>query len=337
MSAHPILFALLVLAAVAARPTVAQTADPLPTAQEIKAHYDAGEYQKALPKLARVLTLKGKVAEPYNRHELLRLRGETFLRIKGSSASAAQSFAEASKEAPDGPAAALDIATELLIKRSTNVLVYTPKQKDPKDKTKALAPINFLEPDGRKAGIAALYADELALVEPKLKAMENARTLQPVLDLLPPVRTVRWLEMAATGADANAQKMVAGLAERVKRLCDTALKEMAEDLDPIDKVINEVIQARIPVNDPNTGKIIRFDIKWKRKGPQPRQLSRMQEMFATSGKLYAACDELGGTLGKTGHEFDDVKARAEILGGKLKRRLDTDWRQAFDVSPPPVQ
>ncbi|HEX8915636.1 MAG TPA: hypothetical protein VF796_25000 [Humisphaera sp.] len=337
MLVRPTLIALFVLSLVATRPAAAQTAEPLPTAAEIKALYDAGEYQKALPKLARVLTLKGKAAEPYNRHELLVLRGETYLRVKGSSASAAASFAEASKEAPDGQAAALDIANELLIRRSTNALVYTPKQKDPKDKAKPLAPINILEPDGRKAGIAALYNDELAVLEPKLKAADAARTLQPVLDLLPPIRQVRWLEMAATGADANAQKMVAALADRAKRQCDTALKEMTEDLEPIDKAINEPWQARIPINDKQTGKIMGFETKWKRRGPQPRQLARMQEMFATTGKIHAACDELGGTLGKTGHEFDDVKARAEILGGKLKRRLDTDWRAAFDVQPPPVQ
>ena len=85
------------------------------------------------------------------------------------------------------------------------------------------------------------------------------------------------------------------------------------------------------------GRLVRFEVKYKRRGPSNRQLAALQETFATCGKIYASCDELGGSLGATGKEFDEVKAKAEAVGAKAKRFLDTDWRATFDVSPAPVQ
>jgi hypothetical protein len=328
-----------VLLFVGLAPAMAQSPkdEPLATQQEVRDLYAAGEYQKVLQKLSRLLALKGRAAEPYDQHELWRIKGETHLRQKGAGTSAAQAFGEAAKIAPDGLAAAVNIATELLIKRSTGALNYTPKQKDPKDKTRSLPPINILDPEGRKQGIAALYADELAILEPRVKAAIGARTLSPMIDLLPSVRTVRWLEMASTGVDTNTQQLVAGLGDQARRMMETSIKEMTEDLLPIDRQINEPWQARVPMNDKVTGKVMGFQLKWKRKGPTPQQFTQMQTMFATCGKMYGICDEMGGSYGKTGREFDDIKGKAEQLGARLKRRLDTEWRAAFDNPPPPVE
>src|SRR5436309_2378435 len=104
-------------------------AEPLPTQDDIHQLFDQGKYPLVLQKLQRVLLLKGAAAKPYDRHDLLRLKGETQLRLKAQTA-AAQAFAEAADEvAKDTQGGDVDRATALLIKRSQN-FAYTPKARE---------------------------------------------------------------------------------------------------------------------------------------------------------------------------------------------------------------
>jgi hypothetical protein len=322
-----------VLALLPSPASAAPAVDPLPTQSEIKQTFDSGDYPKTLQKLQRVLILKGKAAEPYNRHELLRIKGETQLRIKATSA-AAQAFAEASKEAPDGAAAAQDIATELLLKRSGAGLQYQPKAKDPTDKTKPLPPVPVVEPADRKKAIELLYADERAVVEAQVKAITGSTSMTPVLQALPAIRNVRWLEMAANGNDERTKAMVAELAEKTKKRLATALKDLGEQTDDIERGAMEVITARIPINDPQTGKIIRFKTEYRYRGPNPRQMSTLQAVAGDCVKIFGSCDELGGSLGATGKEFNDVKSQAKQVGGKAETMLKHNWRATYPDPPP---
>src|SRR3954452_17311273 len=112
-------------------------AEPLPTAAEIHQLYDEGKYPEVLQKLQRWLILRGEATKPYDRHDLLRLRGETQLHLK-SQAPAAQSFTDAAAATEDAAAIAVDRATALLIKRSQQ-LAYTPKN-SPKGKAAEAIP-----------------------------------------------------------------------------------------------------------------------------------------------------------------------------------------------------
>lgn len=310
--------------------------EPLPSQQSIRDAYAAADYPKVLQMLTRVLVLKGKAADGYDRHELLRIKGETHLRMKASQP-AISAFAEASKIAPDGPAAANDIATELLLRKCNTGFNYQPKLKDKDDKTRTLPPVNVLEPEGRRKGIELLYADELAAVTSRVTAAKEGRALPPIMNALPDIRNVRWLEMAATGSDGTTRAMVADLVTKAKKLLESALEEMMESTDSIEKTSLEVITARVPVNDPQTGKIIRIDTKYKFRGPDNRQLSALKDTLATCLKIHDSCDELGGTLGSNGKEFDGPKATAATVGTKAKKLLDHNWRQTFDTPPAPLR
>ena len=311
----------------------APSTDPLPTQADIKQTFESGDYPKTLQKLQRVLILKGKAADPYNRHELLRIKGESQLRIKATSA-AAQAFAEASKEAPDGAAASQDIATELLLKRSGVGLQYQSKAKDPTDKTKPLPPVPVVEPADRKKAIELLYADERTIVEAQVKAITGSKSMTPILQALPAIRNVRWLEMAASGNDERTKAMVSELAEKTKTLLATALKELGEQTDDIERAAMEVISARIPVNDPMTGKILYFKTEYRYRGPSPRQISTLQAVAGDCVKIFGSSDELGGSLGSTGKEFNEVKSQARQVGGKAETMLKHNWRATYPQPPP---
>src|SRR3954454_22928555 len=54
----------------------------LPTMQQIQALYDAANYNDLLKALAKVLPIKGKAAESYDRQKLLQLKLETHMKLK---------------------------------------------------------------------------------------------------------------------------------------------------------------------------------------------------------------------------------------------------------------
>lgn len=308
--------------------------DPLPTQDEIRLAYQGGQFQQVLQKLPRVLVLKGKAAANYNRHELLRIKGETHLRLKASGP-AAQAFAEASKEAPDGTATAYDIAVELLIRRSS-VMAYTPKAKDPADKTKALPPIDILEPENRGKAIRALFTDEWAASEPKIRAANEGRTLPPILEALPTIRNLRWLDLAANGNDEKSKAQVAGLVSKAQKLLNAGLKDMSEETDTIERLSNEVVDSMVPMTDSKGKPTGLFDRRYKRRGPDRRQASTLDASVGTCGKIIKSCDELGGTLGSDGKEFEAIKTEATRIASKAQALLNANWRQVFLTPPPPV-
>lgn len=307
--------------------------EPLATQEEIQKAYASGQYAQVLQKLTRVLVLKGKAAEPYDRHALLRLKGEAHLHMKAL-VPAAQAFAEAAKETNDGPSTALDLSTELLIKKSSPGLVYQPKAKDPTDKTKSLSAMDIGDPENRKKAIELLFADEWAVIEAKVNAIRLQRTLPPILESLPAIRNVRWLEMASTGKDEKSKELVVDLQKRAKTILDTTIKDMTENTDSIEKSAAEVVTASVPVNDKQTGKILGFRTEFRYRGPTPKQNSALQDVAATSLKIRDSSDELGGSLGATGKEFDSIKDSAGKLAGKAKNLLNVDWRKTY-LTPPP--
>ena len=97
-----------------APPVRAAPPEPLATQEDIQQLYNQGKHAAVLQKLQRVLLLKGAAAAPYDRHALLRLKGESHLRSK-QNGPAAQAFNAAAEEAADPTARAIDLSTEFLI------------------------------------------------------------------------------------------------------------------------------------------------------------------------------------------------------------------------------
>ncbi len=322
----PVLGLLLTCVAYSAGP------DPLPTQKQITESYAAADYPKTLQMLSRVLALKGKAAEPYDRHALLLIKGETHLRMKATQPAIA-AFAEASTAAPDGTAAAQDLATELLLRKVNVGLTYQPKSKSKDDKTKSLEPVSVLEPADRKKAIDLLYADERAAIEPKIAALKAQRAIPPVLEALPSLRNVRWLELASTGSDTNSKAMVADVLKNTQKLLESGLKEMADTTADIERSSMEVITRNIPVRDQQTGKVLRFDRKFAYQGPSNRQFQVLKENVAACKKIFDTSDELGGTLGETGKEFESAKATAKTVGTKANGLLEKNWKEIFDTPP----
>jgi hypothetical protein len=311
-------------------PAVARAAgaEPLPTQDDIHQLFDQGKYPVVLQKLQRVLVLKGAAAKPYDRHDLLRLKAETHLRLKAQTA-AAQAFAEAADEVgQDTQAGDVDRAMALLVKRSQN-FAYTPRAHD---KAKPADPLNILEADSRKKALEALFHDEFALAGPKIKAVQDARQLPPIIDIMPTVRDIRVLESAATGSTAETKKVVGDLGTHAHDLMADAVKRLKGPVDDIEKSANEYVRVESVAGDPRTGGI-RSDPKWKKKGIDRRDTTDLQNTVATCDKIAAACRDLADVLGDGAADFGGVRTEAGQVARKADQVLNADYKRTYDRPP----
>lgn len=206
-------------------------AEPLPSMTELTRLFDEGKYAAVLQKLPPVLALKGEAAKAYDLHDLLRLKGETHLRL-GTQAAAVKAFAEAAAETKDAQAAGLDLAMALLVQRSGTKLAYTPAARTRATAGKpAAAPLPVVEPAARKAALAALLADEVAAAEPKVDAARRATDLPPVMAAFALLRDLKVLESAAVGGDGETNRLLGRLESGVGPLLSDAVRDAGRDLD----------------------------------------------------------------------------------------------------------
>lgn len=296
------------------RTVAAPAPEPLPTPAEIHQLYDEGKYPQVLQKLQRVLILKGDAAKPYDRHDLLRLRGETQLRLK-SNAPAVQSFTEAAAATEDASAVAVDRATALLIKRSQQQQAYTPKNA-PKGKTAGAIPI--VDPASRKKAMGALFDDELAAAEPRLKAVADAKQLSVILDAVPFIRDLRSLELAATEKDERTRKVLGRLGAHARELLDTAVKDEAKKVDLIEKTANETVEIQDYGRDPKSnGRGAKIETLWKKRGLTRNDANNLRDSYTMMEKVATACHEMADVLGNgnTGNSVGDNGGGGAIGNG----------------------
>lgn len=304
-------------------------AEALPTAAEIHQLYDEGKYPQVLQKLQRVLILKGAAAKPYDRHDLLRLRGETQLRLK-SAVPAAQSFTEAAEATDDAAAIAVDRATALLIKRSQQQ-AFTPKNSG---KGKAAEAIPIVEPESRKKAMAALFDDELAAAGPKLKAVADAKQLSVILDTVPFIRDLRSLELAATDKDERTKKVLGDLATHAHELLAKAAKDEGKKVDEIEKTANETVQIQDFGRDPKTnGRSSKVETQWKKRGLSRNDAGALRDSITLTEKVAAACHEMADALGDKSADFGAVRADAEKVAKKADSVLNADYSRKYTRPP----
>jgi len=301
--------------------------EPLPTQDELHQLFDQQKYSQVLQKLQRVLILKGIAAKPYDRHDLLRLRGEAFLRMKPPlSQQAEQAFTEASKEALDANGVALDLATQLLIHRSPG-LQYQPKSKDSKGKIQDAIPI--LDPEKRKEALVALFRDELLADAPKIKAVRDSKSLPPIMQVMPTIASLRILELAATGGqDDETKKVVSELAKHAEGLMGDAVQAMAKDVDALDKYANTLLEYTEITADPVYG--TRSVPRWRKRGLQAKDQQELRSVESTCDLIVPASREFSDAMGTDGSGLDAVRTAAEKVGRRADQILNADYRGVYN-------
>jgi hypothetical protein len=318
----------------ATAPAPATTAAPggaanaLPTAAELAKQVDDGQYRDVLKSLQRVLDLKGTAAAPYNRAEMLMLRAECLLQLRETQG-ALSTLEAAAKEArgnkdqvPDPDMLGKAVALTVLVNKSPN-LQYTPKTHTGPVAPK---PINILDRTARTDAFKALFDDVLPDAKAKVRATENAKTLQPILDLAKSIAALRAVEKAATDADNESTVLVSQLTTRATIMLGNSVADMSAAVDSIAANANQVYTYPIPRINPAT-KQQYFDQGTRRRGLNSDQGARLKTIQQNCAQTISACADLGLALDAV-DKFRPIANDADRVTQKAVRVLNDDYRPA---------
>ena len=295
----------------------AAPANPPPTMDQIQGLYSKGDYDGTLRDIAHAMSLGGKAAESYDKHDLLVLRGEAELRLKQPSP-AAVAFHQAAKETKDDDQAASARATEILIKKSRQ-LQYTPKTVE---KGKKPEPIDIVPADKRKDAMIALYTDELAAVTPRIRAAKEATSLTAIVSALKEVnaRNLADLDIAAHGNNEATKQALTDLKDHASELMSKALDKLGKEVDRITSRAGEMVSGQR--GNYRTG--VTQDVSHQRglSAGDPQELKQIEQ---TATQIAVAAQELVAALGdKTA--ANDIIEQANDVKDKAEKTLRTNLR-----------
>jgi hypothetical protein len=315
-----------IITLIAIRPVFAQpNNDPLPTMQEVQALYEQKQWQPLLQKSSRLLSLRGPVAQNYDRYQILMWRGEAQLQLK-SSPQALSSFKDASDETKEPEKSATARATALLIKRSNNGK-FT--RKSPTTQPGAGKTIDILDPVKRKDALGALADDEAAALEPKVKAASGGTSLKPIADMFQAVRDLRDAELAAAGATPRTDAIIGPLAEHATKLSGDEVKRLKQRVDKIEKSANQVIDYDKPMRPRPGGAYggrVPSEKRYKKQGLIGTDLRDLKDIIATCNNITTADKQLADAFGETlGKPLLDVGEEARALASRAELILEADY------------
>jgi hypothetical protein len=194
----------------------------------------SGQYQDALRLISQQLTRTARDKDNPDRYDLLMLKGESLLQL-GQRASAGDAFDQAAKAAPDIRGTALARANALLVRSAPN------NKYKPKSGGASAQPIDILNPESRKQAFAALREDKLAALAPKLKKAEDAKSLPPMIDVLPAVLDCGYLEGASSGAAPQTRAALAEMGAHARDLMTAELRRLRYRVDQMEDLANSFI------------------------------------------------------------------------------------------------
>jgi hypothetical protein len=296
----------------------------LPTVDELKQKLKDGKTPEVLTSVSKLLALKGEAAKAYDRYELFSLRGEASLRNKAM-LPAAEAFAAAQKETTDAQKQSVARANEILIRRS-KVTGYTPKPA-PRDSagpaTKPAGPIPIIEEEDRKRAFEALFADEMAVVEPKLKAAAASNNLLPVIDTARALADLGAIETAGTGASTQTKEIGASLGDHAHTLIKAGLDTMRQTTEHA-WAQGSRRQARL---DGYGNREYQYGMM----GLTSNETRDLKDVIATAEKIIPVATQLGDVTASS--ELKQDGPEAEKVRDRAKEVLAYDYNNAGAYNP----
>jgi len=297
-------------------------AEPLPTVEEIRKLLKAGDAPGALKQLNRLLSLRGKAAEGYDKYELLSLKGDVHLKMKATEAAAA-AFRQAAAATEDPQQQAMAKATELLVKRS-KTLAYTPKKVGKGGKAE---PIDVVEPEARAKALSALFVDEVTPLLPKVEAAKGANSVVPMIKAMAAAREVEFLERAANGSADQVGGIIHALGEQGEAMLGKVVEKATRRVDRITTLANENEHVRQTVPTSSGG--FRTVMVPKRRGIKNDDVRELKTIIDALDEVVAQANALAQARGDNNREtVEDLTESADDLKLHVQRMLrvhDVDY------------
>ena len=212
-----------------------QAADPLPTADQIQASYDAKDWQGVLGATTRTLQLKGAAAQPYDRVDLWTKKAEAQLRLN-QFAPASQSMAKVADEKTATPEQKDNAVALSVLFRKTDAKGFRSSAKIGAVKT-----FDVLDPTARKEALAVLfeagYTDVSQQVD-RAKASTDGRNLAALARSVGELRAMDRVVNKSNEKSDGLEKALGGnfadlakkWAEPVTKRCDELLSLANENV-----------------------------------------------------------------------------------------------------------
>jgi hypothetical protein len=164
----------------------------IPSADQLRQMYVAGQYHPCLQEISRLLFLKGAVATNVDRPKLLLLRGDCLVKLKDSR-TALKAYKDAEAAATLDPATWLSARAGTVILQNCRGLTYMPP---------AIQPIDVTTNDGWKQAAAAIYDATWQSSQGSLAAAQSAQDMSAIFPVVPIITNLVALNHV-TGADPS--------------------------------------------------------------------------------------------------------------------------------------
>jgi hypothetical protein len=301
--------------------TRGQANEPLPSMQELQQLQTDKNWTGLLQKLQRVLALRADAAKNYDRYALLTMKGEAHAQLK-QPGPASSAFNDAAKEAgADKNRAAVASATGMLIKRSQQ-FVY--KRKSPTTQPSDPKEIDVLDAAKRKDGFAALAADELAALQPKVKSATSANNLRPVVELMKSMDDLQNAELAAYGNTSMSDSLLPPLAAHSKELSAKYVADQKRIVDKIEQTANQVIDVGPDRRGAYQGRSL--ERKYKKRGLTSPDQNSLKSAMQTCNEIATGDKEMAEAFGSDlGKPLLDAATEAKAVADKAESVLKTDY------------
>jgi hypothetical protein len=274
---------------------VGRAAPPLvPTLADAQADFDGKEYKSALQKISKALTATDAKSAREARYDLFMLRGECLLRMNSRTLAidAFRSAARTMKDDGDVQKAATAAGTAALIEASRNLKYTSPRQ--PNDA------MDVVEPESRKKALNALFDVRFDLTEPKVNKAIDGKTLPPMLDLLPQMRELYVIEVAATGDAPRSIPLLKTLGGRARELITEELTRVNRRLDDIQDGLTQEVYLSV-----------RNIQGVRERGLSTAEQKELQQAFDYLGKIAKVAQQgrwIARRLGDAGDRWDTILA-----------------------------
>jgi hypothetical protein len=292
--------------------------EPLPTMPELQEMLAQARYQDLLRQLPRVMILRGKAAEPYNKYALWMLKFETHMRLKQQSA-AITDLNEAQNTTDDPKKINYCKGVVILLKASKNFQYQPSPQKKEKPPT-----IDVIDPEKRKLALKALLDDELAVVGPKVEKALDGTSLAGIADAVKSLQGFDVLESAADAGDESS-KMVSDLRARGYAILAKAVMRLSTRTDEISKNANEMVRYQVTIPSPN-GIPTTVD-RMRKKGLSNDEWRDLNEILKTTKGLAPNIRGLAEATGGKLKDVEDLMAAVEDVHRKADKAIKANYNE----------
>ncbi len=184
-----------------------------------------------------------------------------------------------------------------------------------------------MEEADRKQAFGALLADEMAAIDPKLKAAVAAGNLTPVIETARALADLSAIETAATGTNDQTKKIGANLGSHAHMLIKAALQSLHQRTEK-----SWAAASRNRSSDDRRGAL--GDQAYGMWGLTSVETSDLKDVIATTEKIIPVATQLGEVT-----ESADLKGdapEAEKIRDRAREVLDYDYNNQgrYNQQPP---